>query len=759
MSVQFQDGSGERSPNSEDVVREADLGDPGDTGSTGAPGSEGEAPRFDDGGSEPPGYESDPGRDDSSAGSALPNSGPTFGDLVDLTGPERCRVRMSLRGKTISAVCGQIRAECGRRGHRNKTNAGDSHCGVPGFYIRCEAGRSDPHGMADGHQDRQIFTRAEAFALRDGEATAMASHLRQGLRQEQPGSPSIPEVHYPEEGLTPGPTASPTGDPGRPGFMSPPGASPVDRTARNVGPDLDPPATPIRQTPGQPHHDAAPRGGGTSGSPIPVDEAPGGPSPTPPGAPATQSPPQFLLYGMEDPDGARILTESEEHRTRLTRKGWYHARTFHTPDYGDRWESRGRLIPPTPPGGDQTKSQGPDLMSFYGLIRPSGERTYARGEQDATAIGKHGYTVRHVFGTEEKAEAWVSGEPSNTGPPPAPPVLPTQAPEAYDRIAAQVRIGVDESTSSDEIFGVNYNRTQAMDALALPANTTGKDTRSMLYEAATDVLALPGIYQKDVDYDDATTDLVTALTSTLSGKRDSGLNANYRAKKNNGLSQIVIRDDLFRVVRQVQETGELAEKTQRSMYIKVLGDQGYSYDATLLYLQTGVLPRIIRDTYAMYLNMLTTMATWALTGAGGGWRDGLAYTMVKHHRDKLAMLRVQAADFRGLVFQNYTYMREANKKKFYVEGVSQQLWDRLAEPSYQPVSDDGGKCPTCKRAGLHPGILNCPLLALPATSRTRCLSGLKHRAAQKAVSRVKAAYDQDPSADPEEVLAKARDGL
>jgi hypothetical protein len=101
MSVQFQDGSGERSPNSEDMVREADLGDPGDTGSTGAPGSEGEAPRLDDGGSEPPGYESDPGRDDSSTGSALPSSGPTFGDLVDLTGPERCRVRMSLRGKTI----------------------------------------------------------------------------------------------------------------------------------------------------------------------------------------------------------------------------------------------------------------------------------------------------------------------------------------------------------------------------------------------------------------------------------------------------------------------------------------------------------------------------------------------------------------------------------------------------------------------------------------------------------------------------------
>jgi hypothetical protein len=152
-----------------------------------------------------------------------------------------------------------------------------------------------------------------------------------------------------------------------------------------------------------------------------------------------------------------------------------------------------------------------------------------------------------------------------------------------------------------------------------------------------------------VDYDNATTNLVTVLATTMSGKRDSGLNANYRAKKNNGLSQIVIRDDLFRLVEQVQETGELAEQTQRSMFIKVLGNQGYSYDATLLYLQTGVLPRIIRDTYAMYLSMLTTMATSALSGSGGGWRDGLAYTMVKYHRDKLAMFRVQAPDFRSLL--------------------------------------------------------------------------------------------------------------
>jgi hypothetical protein len=99
----------------------------------GAPRAEGDVPRFDDGGSEPPGYESDPGRDDSSAGSALPDSGPTFGNLVDLNGPERCRVKMSLRGKTIAAVCRQLRVECGRRGHRHKTDSGTPIVETLGF--------------------------------------------------------------------------------------------------------------------------------------------------------------------------------------------------------------------------------------------------------------------------------------------------------------------------------------------------------------------------------------------------------------------------------------------------------------------------------------------------------------------------------------------------------------------------------------------------------------------------------------------------
>jgi hypothetical protein len=728
----------------------------------GAPGSEGEIPGFDDGRSEPPGYESDPGRDDSSAGSALPDAGPTFGDLVDLTGPERCRVKMSLRGKTISAVCGQLRAECGRRGHRNKTDAGDSHRGVPGFYIRCDAVRSDPHGMADGHQDRQIFTRIQAHSLRDGEANTLAAHLRQGLRQGRPTSPVIPEGNYPEAGITPGPTAPSTGDPRRPGFMSPTGTSPPDRAPQGDDPDLDPPATPRRDTPGHRQQEVAPGGGGTSGSPIPVDEVPDRPSPAPPEGPGNQASAQLLLFGMEDPDGARTLTESLEHRTRLTRRGWIHARTFHTLDYGDRWEARGRTVPPAPTAPQASSlppTRDPDPTSFYGLIRPTGERTHVRGEQSATKMEKHGYTVRHVFETEDKAETWVSGESSDLTSPKPPQGPPTQAPEAYDRIAAQVRTGVDESTSTDEIFGINYNRTQAMDALALPANTTGKDTRERLYEAATDILALPGIYQKDVDYDDTTTDLVTALATTMGSKRDNGLNLNYRSKKKNGLSQIVLRSDLFRLVDQVQETGELADQTQRSMFIKVMGDQGYSYDASLLYLQMGVLPRIIRDTYAMYLSLLTTVATKAIADAGGGWQDGLAYSLVRYHRDKLAMFRLQSPDFRSLIYQNYTYLREAKKKKFYVEGISQQLWDRIPEPSYQPVLDNGSKCPTCKRAGLHPGVTPCPLLPLSVTCRARCLSGLKHRAAQRAVSRVKAAYDQDPSAEPEEVLAQAREGL
>jgi hypothetical protein len=262
-------------------------------------------------------------------------------------------------------------------------------------------------------------------------------------------------------------------------------------------------------------------------------------------------------------------------------------------------------------------------------------------------------------------------------------------------------------------------------------------------------MALPGGYRRSTEYDDETSALTEAVTASLGGRQESRLHVTFRTKSNNGLGQIVVRADLL----------DTAEKTQRSQFIRVLGDQGYSYDETLVYLQTGILPRLIRDTYSCYLSMLTEMAAAAINSPSHNWSTGLAYTMIKYHSNKLSLQRCQVASYRELMYLNYTYMRTAKEKKYYVEGISKELWNWFPAITDAEPGPTGTACATCKRNNLHPTYPTCPLLPLNAAARTRCLVGLKYRSAVAACQRVAKAFADDPAADHEEVITKAREGL
>jgi hypothetical protein len=515
----------------------------------------------------PGNYDLEPEGDDSSAGSALASENPAFSDLVDLTGPSWCRVRMSRRNKTVSAVCGQRLGQCGRRGHNRKATLGDQHRGIPGFYYRCEGG---PRGLADGYSDKQVFSLAEALTLQANETSAIEELLQTAPTPTEPG----PQDMSPDETSQPGLDDTRAPHLGvRPPFQSPAGQSRVGASPRVETVNSPPRNSPLP---------------GTFMDPIPANNA------------GQDMPTWFpVVFGMENEQGRRIITESKAHCDHLRDRAWFQVLKFGNLAEAKIWANQDRRS--TLPGqlvqGGIPPQGGID--TWYGLETGDGHRTYAQGAADANLLVQHGYKVKRIFHNETETTSWIGHSTTNGH---GQPGLPTPRPAQVGGLATETRAGPDTSKESDEVFGTNINRVRAMDDLALPKNTTGKETCERLYDCATDVMALPGGYRRSTEYDDETSALTEAVTASLGGRQESHLHVTFRTKSNNGLGQIVVRADLLDMISRVQEAWESAEKTQRSQFIRVLGDQGYSYDETLVYLQTGILPRLIRDTYSCYLS-------------------------------------------------------------------------------------------------------------------------------------------------------------
>lgn len=325
----------------------------------------------------------------------------------------------------------------------------------------------------------------------------------------------------------------------------------------------------------------------------------------------------------------------------------------------------------------------------------------------------------------------------------------------------------DTSTTGDEVYGVKINRAAELDGILLPAEVEGKEGRDAMFECATDVLALPGAYRRSdggADGYDADNTGAEAMIAMMLNRRETGLHLDFRATKKNALKQIKKRGDVRDFLERVQEAYEEQEGTQISQFTYVMDGMGFGAEETQRYCLEGLLPRIVRDTYSAYVSLITTIAGYTTDVSEGDWDRSLPYHMVKHHSDKLGLIRAQSASYRELVLRNYAYMRNAKKDAFYNNKLNRSLWALQAAPS-TPQGNKGGlaggtgdkpKCSTCQKTNLHPASSPCPLASLNPSERSKLLSGLNYRQQQKAAKHIKLLLSQDPQRDHEDAVEQAR---
>lgn len=99
-----------------------------------------------------------------------------LGDMIDLTGDDRCRVYMmrTLEGQKVYCCCGSNKADCGRRNHQTKSNE-PVHRAPPRFYEGLPNTGARYRDVVDGRLDRLKvgLTRDEMAEWRDSEAAEL----------------------------------------------------------------------------------------------------------------------------------------------------------------------------------------------------------------------------------------------------------------------------------------------------------------------------------------------------------------------------------------------------------------------------------------------------------------------------------------------------------------------------------------------------------------------------------------------------------
>ena len=455
-------------------------------------------------------------------------------------------------------------------------------------------------------------------------------------------------------------------------------------------------------------------------------------------------------------------------------------------------------IPPDPVGSG--------IVLWYCMVRPTTQRV-ATNQLDKVLLWQaQGTKLVQVLRTRDEAEAWVKawrppaptvtdifGElpagaplpatllPSGPSGGPNNPVdlftRPTSAVTGAGRThsdhltslldkASRFATGPDPSTGTTMIFGTDPTDTDKMDELLLPPNIEDAATRTEFYDLAMDVANLPGGYRTADDDDYGSTELLARAF----GRTRTGVFRNWRKHSHNALARIKSQKELLQFVRDVEKAVDRHRAAQEQRMRTFLYASRVAPEVIGLYLRSGLLPRIINETYQYYKGLLETCrsAQWEMPGAT--WKDGYVDQMIQHHATELGQIRQTAADYRSHLLETYVYLRNSNKEKYQDPTFTRALLYSVAKSHGGGTSDSerasestGGiqsasRCKHCRRKDTHQGTdkEDCPLKSLSARKAQAAVANLNKNQAKAVAKKIKELLAADPGGDVDALLETAR---
>ena len=188
-----------------------------------------------------------------------------------------------------------------------------------------------------------------------------------------------------------------------------------------------------------------------------------------------------------------------------------------------------------------------------------------------------------------------------------------------------------------------------MDGLLLSPTLQDGEACQEFCKLAMDVASLPGGHRFS---DDNECGLAELLAQAF-GRTHTGHFCNWCKVTNNTLGRIASKKELLQFVKDVESAvvrHRLAQDHRMQNYLlacQILPE------AVSLYLQSGLLPRIIQDTFWFHLNLLETLRTAQWEVESTTWKDGYIDQMVKYHSLELSQISQTVADYQTHLMETH----------------------------------------------------------------------------------------------------------
>lgn len=281
-----------------------------------------------------------------------------------------------------------------------------------------------------------------------------------------------------------------------------------------------------------------------------------------------------------------------------------------------------------------------------------------------------------------------------------------------------------------------------MDAALCPPHMTA-DERENFLETVVDVTALPGMFRSNKNSETTMdTDTATSIVATALGKRVSMTDVMWRSPAKNALSKVKTQAHLYEVITGIERSGRIAFQQMEGRMRAIMYRCNFDRTSISLYLQAGLLPRMIRASHDRYIALLYKARQKVIEH--GSWDDSLGYEMVLHHARETQNIRQYSVDWRNFVIQTYVYLRDAEKKSYVDETMYKSLFKRqpfnpsAATPSNNKARDGSGTCSHCR----------CPVGVAHQGGKTTCaFAGLSYAKAREAGQKFMSALEASPNMD------------
>ena len=262
---------------------------------------------------------------------------------------------------------------------------------------------------------------------------------------------------------------------------------------------------------------------------------------------------------------------------------------------------------------------------------------------------------------------------------------------------------IDPSTGkTDKLYGLPT--TGPVVDRAMGPDSLPPSAYEQLAGAAVDVLNLPGTSNlsggraAEDEEADRTAALLATVISAGQGRRGPpiALDPQWQNERRTRMQQIKDRESLSKYVTKLEGCETATFQRENDAMALVLRRRLYSESKIRKYQDFGLLPRVTKQSYQLYVKLLNTVRTKAYEH--DVWQDSPAQAMIVHHTEKLMEVRAHAINRKHLLYTVYIYLRDAASKSFYHDSMNNALWGRLMKVQGLPTpigGNGGAKTRTC----------------------------------------------------------------